>query len=415
MRALIAALFAASASPASASASASADGDVCDTGSLKGAGALCVVTKKHTVTQAAIEFEGSLMIRGQGALATPISGGEHALSVRGTGPNSAIVLRDEGSIQASNLTVEATQIHLWNSSSLNATMRPDPEDEAGDSTRSTLQVRATHAHARIESIVLANRSSINAARVNISTKGILVIGTNPPPAAPSASRWYSTIDTSGVQPTTRDGMSSPPQGAGGGYAGRGANCGSDELGGAPYGAVYGKGQCRDGVPGGAATTGVPGGAGGGQVIISASRLVLDGVITADGGAGQSASPGGIPPGGGSGGCVFLNLASSESDHSCSFSRWSSKSSTKVRCSPPSGRLLASASARRWRFVGRYPSSSCHTTLRERERERGGASASYRRERERRAAGSRERVSRPRAPRGSGSARPTTRGCAAGRG
>ena len=315
MRALIAALFA---TPASASAAASAaltaDGDVCDTGSLKGVGALCVVTKKHTVTQAAVEFEGSLMIRGQGALVTPISGGEHALSVRGTGPNSAIVLRDEGSIQAGNLTVEATQIHLWNSSSLNATMRPDPEDEAGDSTRSTLQVRATHAHARIESIVLSNRSSINGARVNISTKGILVIGTNPPPAAPSASRWYSTIDTSGVQPTTRDGMSNPPQGAGGGYAGRGANCGSDELGGAPYGAIYGKGQCRDGVPGGAATTGVPGGAGGGQVIISASRLVLDGVITADGGAGQSASPGGIPPGGGSGGCVFLNLESSESDH-----------------------------------------------------------------------------------------------------
>jgi hypothetical protein len=103
-------------------------------------------------------------------------------------------------------------------------------------------------------------------------------------------------------------------GVGGGHGGYGANC--DTSGGQqgtqqglrPYGSVFGGWDaCLDGTPGTKySLEDEDGGKAGGQVIIHASTLSLDGQIDASGGVGHTTTYT-KGSGGGSGGCVHLNL------------------------------------------------------------------------------------------------------------
>jgi hypothetical protein len=293
------------------------DDALCDSGSLTGASSVCTITKIHTLDAsttppAPIVFEGNMVIQGAGGIASSDCDDptKCTLTIKGTGKSSRLIMKDTGSVLGSYVDIEAPAVTLWNSSWINATAQPDYEIN----TTCTLQLHATMPTMRAVTIALYNRSRITGARVNISAIGSLWVGSDAPSPKGSVGARYAAIDASAKVFSDPPGISPAPNSAGGGYAGVGGNCDAgNEDGGKAYGPIFGDDKaCLDGSPGGAGMASSLAGPGGGQILIHAHSIILDGTITVDGAPGQMIGNT-LGSGGGSGGCVNLQLSSSDDD------------------------------------------------------------------------------------------------------
>ena len=296
-------------------APASGVDDVCDSGSRSGASSVCTVTKLHALDASSaplqpITFDGSLVIQGSGSIAGSECSDPLKCTVvlKGTGPSSQLTMTGAGSVLGSYLYIEAGNISLHDSAWINATAQPDYEHNQ----TSTLQLHATMPKGPV-TVGLYNRSRITGARLNISAaRGTsLWVGSDAPP--PNQAPAHAVIDASGKIFSDARGIDPAPNGAGGGYAGFGGNCdgrGENARGGEPYGPIFGDSACLDGSPGGMGMSGTIGGFAGGQIVIRAESIILDGTITVDGAPGKMIGDT-LGSGGGSGGCVSLQLSASD--------------------------------------------------------------------------------------------------------
>lgn len=291
-----------------------AEDDVCDSGSRSGVSSVCTVTKPHALDASSaplkpITFEGSLVIQGAGSIAASECDDpkQCTLVLKGTGPGSQLTMTDTGSVLGSYLDIEAGNISLHDSAWINATAQPDYDNNR----TCTLQLHATRSSGAV-TVGLYNRSRITGARLNISAaKGTsLWVGSDAPHANQAPA--HAVIDASGKIFSDAQGIHPAPNGAGGGYAGYGGNCdGVDTHGGEAYGPIFGDdAACLDGSPGGMGMSGQMPGFAGGQILIHAKTIILDGTITVDGAPGKMIGNT-LGSGGGSGGCVHLELSASD--------------------------------------------------------------------------------------------------------
>eukprot|EP01050_Picozoa_sp_SAG11_P008731 SAG11_NODE_783_length_7188_cov_2.206235_3_plen_1691_part_00 len=329
----------------------------CDSGCLKNSpdsmsceDDRCVISMPHVVsnctsTACHLVFYNDLVLNSSGGLSIPpCTSGPcvEQLFVIGSGSNSSLTMHNLSKIVAPLLTVVARNITMDGYALMNATGPTCVSTTANcpifDNTAAkTLDVvvNSTPGHERNLLLSLSNKSQITGSRIHISVRANRTSTNAPDRTSTNASVIISTsskIDASARikhfhKLEGREHCTKPASAyiGGGGYGGYGSLCktppdsdvsiqdpGDRSSGGQPCGKL--NATCLDGTPGGKPiidSTGRyagSGGAGGGQIHIITEVLNMagGGMVQANGGSEPSSSS--TPtPGGGSGGCINLQL------------------------------------------------------------------------------------------------------------